>query len=732
MILRFNLLIILFTIFLPITSYGSAPSGMPADQLAEASSKMLKNDFRGALDSAISSSDSGKRDFLVGMASIRLEEWERAAEFLGKASTGFPLLADYALYYRAYALFKLGSYPDTLTIVQQAIKIYPESPLIRSVEKLQADCLYDSGNFKLAKIYYESFMGKYPSGDDFLEALYRSAKCRELTGESTAAVNMLKSILLNYPISTIAENAGEDLQRLTGKIPITSLFTYEELMRRGSVFYDRGKYEKAEETFIAIPQERVSDDLNCRLQMKIGQSRFRGRKFRGAENAFRALLSKYPDGAIADEARYWLAKTMDKIGNEDEALAIYNKLAEASPGSSLADDALLAAYFIRKFQNRGSDALTILKKLESDYPRSPLIQTAFWEIAWQSYQGGDYKIASAYFKRLLNDRNRREKSLYWYSRSLRAAGEIIDAEKAIATLVSEFPFGYYTLTYGKDLSLQSTQVFSPEEMAKEIPTESTGFDRAKVLIDMGLYPEARRELAWTRRRTAENATVVAGLARLYLKMGDFNRSSALIDTDKLHKPGRKGITEWGIAYPLAFSENVSGNAAEFTISESIIYSIMRAESNYSPSARSPAGALGLMQVMPATAAAIAKSGGEHGIREQLTRPEINISLGVRHLHDLLNLYGGDLVLAVAAYNAGAGNVNRWLKKFGNLPKDLFIENIPFAETREYVKKVLACAEIYNKLYRTGPPMNRGVGKTVPIPKDSPVKVPPSKKVKGIS
>ena len=154
-----------------------------------------------------------------------------------------------------------------------------------------------------------------------------------------------------------------------------------------------------------------------------------------------------------------------------------------------------------------------------------------------------------------------------------------------------------------------------------------------------------------------------------------------------------------MAYPLAFRELVAGNAAESKIAESLIYSIMRAESNYSPSALSPAGAVGLLQVMPATAAAIAKSGSDKGISLRLTRPEFNIRLGVKHLKDLLEIYDGNLVMAVAAYNAGSGNVGRWIKRFGKLPKDLFIENIPFPETREYVKNVLVGIEIYKMLYK---------------------------------
>jgi soluble lytic murein transglycosylase len=95
------------------------------------------------------------------------------------------------------------------------------------------------------------------------------------------------------------------------------------------------------------------------------------------------------------------------------------------------------------------------------------------------------------------------------------------------------------------------------------------------------------------------------------------------------------------------------------------------------------------------------------------------------LKDLLEFYDGDLVMAVAAYNAGSGNVGRWIKKFGKLPRDLFIENIPFPETREYVKNVLAGIEIYRRLYKLGASQDPNSLITVPSTKDAPPAQPPS-------
>jgi len=177
-------------------------------------------------------------------------------------------------------------------------------------------------------------------------------------------------------------------------------------------------------------------------------------------------------------------------------------------------------------------------------------------------------------------------------------------------------------------------------------------------------------------------------------MGNYNGAYHSVAKERPKRGEKESGPVWGLNYPLAYREDVVRNASANAIPESLVYAIMRTESNYLPAALSPAGAVGLMQIMPATAETISKGDGS-----KLTRPELNIRLGARHLKDLLAAYDNNLMLAVAAYNAGSGNVKRWQKGFGGLPRDEFVESIPFAETREYVKKVVSAMELYQRLYR---------------------------------
>ncbi len=160
-----------------------------------------------------------------------------------------------------------------------------------------------------------------------------------------------------------------------------------------------------------------------------------------------------------------------------------------------------------------------------------------------------------------------------------------------------------------------------------------------------------------------------------------------------------------LRFPLPYNEPMLAAAKRFQISPLLLYSVARQESAFAESARSPAGAMGLMQLMPTTAKSTARKAGLQYRKTDLLNPGKNIQLGSFYLTELLQRYQGNRVLALAAYNAGPYRVDGWLKQSSNnLPPDVWIEVIPFRETRKYVQNILAYSVIYG--YRTGtiPPL----------------------------
>lgn len=161
-------------------------------------------------------------------------------------------------------------------------------------------------------------------------------------------------------------------------------------------------------------------------------------------------------------------------------------------------------------------------------------------------------------------------------------------------------------------------------------------------------------------------------------------------------------TDWfqkNYVYPFPYQDIVYRYALEHNMSPYLIAAVIRTESKFNPSARSPKGATGLMQLMPETASWIATQLDYHDFDVKvMTNPETNIRFGTWYLSSLQREFGGNEVLYLAAYNGGRGNVGQWINKYGWSASFREIEQIPFRETREYVAKVLRDQKRYQELY----------------------------------
>lgn len=153
-------------------------------------------------------------------------------------------------------------------------------------------------------------------------------------------------------------------------------------------------------------------------------------------------------------------------------------------------------------------------------------------------------------------------------------------------------------------------------------------------------------------------------------------------------------------YPIKYEKYVSEASEKYSIDKLLIYSIIKAESNFNANAVSNSNAKGLMQVLDSTADEVLSTHNDILIKEkELTDPKQNIEIGTLYYSDLLKKYNGNMLLALAAYNAGAGHVDEWIEN-GVIKRDgSNIEKIPFKETNMYVRKIIKNYKIYQKLYQ---------------------------------
>ena len=293
--------------------------------------------------------------------------------------------------------------------------------------------------------------------------------------------------------------------------------------------------------------------------------------------------------------------------------------------------------------------------------------------------------------------------VYWKARALQASarpGTEGDAQREQARSLFEGLAGathFYGALAAEALGRIAALPPAPAPLStaeREAAAADPGLGRALLLVDLGLRDEARREWNFSLRGMDDRALLAA--ARLACERQDWQlcintaeRSKQEIDTS--------------LRYPMPFATNITQAAADAGLDPALVFGLIRQETRFMPQLRSHVGASGLMQVMPATARWVAKKiGMDWRDPSQIIDPTINLKLGTSYLKLVLDDLDGSQAMAAAAYNAGPGRPRRW-REGPQLETAIWAENIPFNETRDYVKKVLSNAAVYSALLDQGRP-----------------------------
>jgi len=279
---------------------------------------------------------------------------------------------------------------------------------------------------------------------------------------------------------------------------------------------------------------------------------------------------------------------------------------------------------------------------------------------------------------------------YWKARALEALQQKPqEAEEIYLSLASRR--SYYGLLSADRLTLPyhiMTQHASTRTPPVLILDNYPGLARARELFLLGRQVDARREWYYATLDMAE--WQLEGAARLAQTWGWYDRAIITLARTRQRDDLR-------LRFPLPHRRQIVELAAERHIDPAFVYAIIRQESAFTVDARSPAGALGLMQLLPRTARQIAR-------RLEITLPHrlsllnigTNLRLGISHLQSLLRRYDYHELLATAAYNAGQYRVNRWLPRTDIMPADIWVENVPIRETRRYIRHIMLFAAIYDR------------------------------------
>lgn len=276
---------------------------------------------------------------------------------------------------------------------------------------------------------------------------------------------------------------------------------------------------------------------------------------------------------------------------------------------------------------------------------------------------------------------------YWHARALDQSDQTKEARPILEALAKERH--YYGFLAAQHLQLPYAFKSQPLELSEELKTQllaRINVSRARELHAVGLTELARQE--W--QIVLETLTVeeLKGAALLARQWGWYDR--AIVTATKI-----KAFDDLALRFPTPYYDTVSTLAEAQHLDTALVYAIMRQESAFQTDSRSTANALGLMQMLPTTAKEVAgKLGVKFKEENDLFNPELNIRLGTGFLRSLLDKFKGNRVLAIAGYNAGPSRAKQWASERACLETDIWIERIPFKETRDYVQRVLSYAPIF--------------------------------------
>lgn len=604
-------------------------------------------------------SDSPLDVLLNGKTSLDKGDYENAAIQLSEAYERFPFLGDYILFWRAKAFEGKGDSDNALKDINTIKKAYKDSLLIKNARRMELEILKDKDD-KLSELF-EGFIKEYPSE---FNVMYAYAVHLKERSESEKAKKIFRDIFVSA--SLLSEKARNELS--DGDIKT------DDLIKRGENLNSAWMFKEAEESFNAAlkkaEQEAVfidSPEKKAAILEGIAYSLFRQKRYKEAVQLYSRTKNDY-----------WHARSLLRardIASFESRLSDFIKT-----GDKRFAPLLISYGTMKRREGDTAGALKILNNALSIYPSEK--ENILWSIGWTHYMSKNLKDACNAFSQLYKTYGS-SKYLYWKNR----CSEKLNGKPAAKTLSKKSAEGDFYIflpmlmnmdpaqTDIKKISSLNLDTLKP--VCKPIPI----FERADILSEIGLKDDAANELMNLSKKAASSDELFSISCRL--KNLDKYKSAISLASRIPHNEESREIL-----YPLAYADEVAEASKENNIDPLLILSVMREESRFDPNARSIAGAIGLLQLMPETAfRLIKKIPSRLKNADELYSPVTNIMIGSYYLKSLLQEFES-LPLAIASYNAGESAVREWIKKGGYSSVDEFIEDIPYDETKNYVKKVI--------------------------------------------
>jgi soluble lytic murein transglycosylase len=652
-------------------------------------------DYERALQSLATSTDAQTRRRATALLALYLHEQKRydeAVPLLHRAATLYPEVAPF-LHLRVVDAEVARNRIEAAIGVASEIVALGESSAV-TVARLRLPALFARAGETASTDQAWQLAMEVPI-DELTELDYVNlAKELAEAGRTDLASKTRMRLLRDYTSGRFTEQTYGFLAKELKALPVNERLAIATKLSRAN------RYDQALELFESIPG---------------GVAEGRGARLRALFNSrnYTQLLTETQGVTLDDPSLVLLrARAAWRDGKPQELLAGLDDIEKRFPASREASEAKIirAKYYVTDVVDYAKSIDNLSRAIAAGAVGND--GENVWNLGWTYFLAGRHIDALATFDRYIRtypDGDWKTNSLFWSAKIHDRLGRTAERDAKARQLVAEYPVSYYAYRLRElwpaavnDVPAKSTLPF-PDLDSELGKVSDPRFATVEELQEIDLDRAAAREMKVLAAKYADNPGVQFMLADVYVAGGEPFKANGVLQ--RTFRPFvRHGGTNvpsrfWEILFPLAYWDTIQAEAKRRELDPYLVASIIRQESGFEPSTVSNAGAVGLMQIMPAEASRIATAGGLGEItRDDLFDPEKNIAVGAAEYSQKLALWNGRHVLAIASYNAGERAVGTWIEKTPVDDHDLFVESIPYAETRLYVKTVSRNRYEYRRIY----------------------------------
>lgn len=638
-------------------------------------------------------------------------------------------LGDYGIYYEGLAQLRLGHAAEARRTFASLGAKLPVGYLSEAAALREAESDESLNDQSAALKIYERLSNEKTTAPD--DVLMRLAHAAKLAGDKEKAALAYSRVLYEFPFSDSASIAATELESLPVAPIVPGTARYKLELGRAERLFGAKRYSVARPVFETLRHStgatQADSDTRELVNLRLAECDYFLKRARAARDALRPYLEK---SSRQGEALYFYAVATRELGDHDTYYKMIRRLADEFKDQSWGEEALnnLATHYILEDDDEHADA--VFHEMYEKFPAGHYAERAAWKLGWYAYRNHHYADAVRAFESgaaRFPRSDYRPAWLYWSARAHESLNEHALAESRFKLVTTDYLNSYYGRLAVARMPAAGLARSVPDPpdaprpiMASAVPVAVAPSEEhalpplppneqvIRALLGLELYDQAVDELKYAQRVWGDSPPIQATLGWIYNARGDLRAGINAVKRaypQYLAEGGERMPAEvLKILFPVSYWPLIQRYAAEHSLDPYVMAALVAQESNFEADVRSPANAYGLMQLLPATGRYYART--LHLPRKfsisMLTTADSNLRMGMAYFADLVHQFGG-VHYALATYNAGPNRVARWIAARPGFERDEFVDDIPFPETQNYVKKILGTAEDYRHLYGPGSP-----------------------------